>query len=468
MVLPFFLNPMRHFFSECERHEEGFLERQVNMRLRFGILVLVAFLAGAACLQNPVAAQDSASVAKTASATKGPAATRNLTVDDYFRILEVDDAQISPEGKWVAYTVKTPDLKDDKNKTRVWMISTTGGAPIPLTAEDVSSEHARWSPDGKYLAFLSGRGGGRSDKEAEDKKKEIWLLNREGGEAQKLTETIQDVDAYAWSPAGDRIVLELQDPSIDEIEASKNKDKSEAKPKPHPWVIDRLHFKEDEIGYLDRRRKHLYVYELASHKTTQITSGDYDDSAPAWSPDGSSIAFVSNRSDFEDPDHNYNTDIWTVAADNTDKGKSPVHVTTHPGTEGAPAWSPDGKWIAFTIQLEPKLYQYATFHIAVAPATGGEMKVLTQQLDRNASEPRFSPDGKWIYFIADDDGTQNLMRVPAMGGEITRPIGGRRMVESYSLGKDGAAVAVIGELTHPNEIYFLPVDGGDLRRLTTT
>ena len=438
------------------------------MRLRFGILALVAFLAGAACLQNPVAAQDSASVAKTTSTTEGPAATRNLTVDDYFRILEVDDAQISPEGKWVAYTVKTPDLKDDKNKTRVWMISTTGGTPIPLTAEDVSSEHARWSPDGKYLAFLSGRGGGKSDKEDEDKKKEIWLLNREGGEAQKLTETIQDVDAYAWSPAGDRIVLELQDPSIDEIEAAKSKDKSEAKPKPHPWVIDRLHFKEDEIGYLDRRRKHLYVYALANHKMTQITSGDYDDSAPVWSPDGRSIAFVSNRSDSQDPDRNFNTDIWVVAADNSDHGTSLVKVTTNPGADESPAWSPDGKWLAFTTQLDPKLFDYATFHIAIAPSSGGEANVLTLKLDRNSSEPRFSPDGKWIYFIADDDGTQNLMRIPAMGGEISRPIGGRRMVESYTLGKDGAAAAVIGELTHPAEIYYLPADGGGLRRLTTT
>ena len=201
---------------------------------------------------------------------------------------------------------------------------------------------------------------------------------------------------------------------------------------------------------------------------TQITSGDYDDSAPAWSPDGRSIAFESNRSDSEDPDRNYNTDIWVVAADNTDQGKSLVRVTTNPGTDGAPAWSPDGKWIAFTSQLEPKLFQYATFHIAIAPAAGGEAKVLTLKLDRNSSEPRFSADGKWIYFIADDDGTQNLMRVPAMGGEITRPIGGRKMVESFTLDKNGAAAAVIGELTHPAEVYLLPADGGDLRRLTTT
>ncbi len=438
------------------------------MRWRFGIGAAVIFLICAVGSLGLVAAQDSSSVTKTSSNTEKPPATRNLTIDDYFRILEVDDAQISPEGKWVAYTVKTADLKGDKNKTRVWMVSTASGAPVPLTAEDVSSEHARWSPDGKYLAFLSGRGGSKGDKEDEDKKKEIWILNREGGEAQKLTETIQDVDAYAWSPSGDRIVLQLQDPSIDELRASKNQDKSDAKPKPHPWVIDRLHFKEDEIGYLDRRRKHLYVYGFADHKMTQITSGDYDDSAPAWSPDGRSIAFVSNRSDSQDPDRNFNTDIWVVAADNADRGKSLVKVTTNPGADDSPAWSPDGQWLAFTTQLDPKLFDYATFHIAVASSSGGEAKVLTLKLDRNSSTPRFSPDGKWIYFIADDDGTQNLMRVPAMGGEISRPIGGRRMVESYTLGKDGAAAAVIGELTRPAEIYYLPADDGELRRLTTT
>lgn len=382
---------------------------------------------------------------------------RRLTVDDYFAIRDVTDPQISPDGKWVAYTVTTKELSDDKNVDRVWMVPTAGGDAIPMTVEEYSSSHPRWSPDGKFLAFLS---------ERSDGKKQIWILNREGGEAQELTSTMQDVDDFVWSPESDRIALVLQDASPDEIAASKLADPTQYKAKPRPWVIDRLHFKEDEIGYLGHRRKHIYVFRLSDHSMTQITSGDYDDEEPAWSPDGKSIAFQSNRT--AQPDLNFNTDIWVVAADNTDKGKSLVQVTTNPGADGSPAWSPDGKWIAFTSQLDPKLFQYATIHIAVAPSSGGEAKVLTKALDRNSSVPRFSSDGKWIYFIADDDGTQNVLRVPAQGGEIDRPIGGRLMVDSYSLGADGSVAAQIGVPDRPDEIYLEPGSGGELKRLTKT
>ncbi|MGA7922010.1 MAG: S9 family peptidase [Candidatus Acidiferrales bacterium] len=389
---------------------------------------------------------------------------RTLTIDDYFKIKEIGDPQISPDGKWAAYTVRIPNLKEDKNEERIWMSSTSGGEAIALTAEGVDSSHPRWSPDGKFLAFISARSGTSDDEEKG--KKQVWLLNREGGEAQKLTDTIQGVESFVWSPSSDRLVLLLQDPKPEEIVAAESKAKeNKAKPKPRPWVIDRLHFKEDEIGYLDRRRTHLYVFNIADHKLTQITSGDYDDTDPAWSPDGGKIAFASNHT--EDPDRNYNTDIWAVDAANTDKGKSLEHVTTGPGPEGAPTWSPDGKWIAFTTQLDAKLFDYATFHIGIAPAAGGESKILTMALDRNCTDPRFSADGKWIYFIADDDGTQNLLRVPPIGGEISRPIGGRKMVEAYSIAKDGAVAATVGELTHPSEVYYLPPNG-ELRKLTTT
>jgi dipeptidyl aminopeptidase/acylaminoacyl peptidase len=395
-----------------------------------------------------------------------PPSKRNLTIDDYFRVKGVSDPQISPDGKWVAYAVETASLKDDKNHRQIWMISTSGGDAIPLTNEAVNSSHPRWSPDGKYLGFLSARSDSKDpdDDSKDDAKKQVWLLNRAGGEAQQLSSTIQDVDTFAWSPDSSRLVLVLQDPSVDEIEASKNKD---AKPKPHPWVIDRLHFKEDEIGYLDRRRHHLYTLTIADKKQTQITSGDFDDDDPAWSPDGRQIAFASNRST-PDPDRNYNTDIWTVSADNTDTGKSLAQISKGTGADGSPTWSPDGKWIAYTTQLDEKLFQYATFHIAVAPAAGnGEQQVLTLKLDRNASLPKFSPDGKFIYFIVDDDGTQQLLRVPPTSGEIERPIGGRKFVESFSLAPDGGVAAVFGELTHPSELYYLPA-GGQLTKLTKT
>jgi dipeptidyl aminopeptidase/acylaminoacyl peptidase len=429
----------------------------MNIRHRFSLLFLIVMATGPTWAQSPAVSG--------VTASSSAAGKRTLTVDDYFRIKELGDPQLSPDGKWVAYTVKTANLKDDKNYERIWMVSVSGGNAIALTADGVASSHPRWSPDGKFLAFISARGGEASDDD-DSGRKQVWLLNREGGEAQKLTDTIQDVQSFAWSPSSDRLALLLEDPSPAEIEAARDKaNEVKAKPKPRPWVIDRLHFKEDELGYLDRRRTHLYVFNIADHKQTQITSGDYDDSDPAWSPDGLKIAFASNRT--AEPDLNYNTDIWTVDADNADKGKSLVHVTSGPGSEAAPGWSPDGKWIAFTTQLDPKLFQYATFHIGVASARGGEAKILTLALDRNSTVPRFSADGKWIYFIADDDGTQNLLRVPAGGGQIQRPIGGRKMVESYSMDKNGAVAAVIGELTHPAELYYLPADG-EIQKLTTT
>ena len=412
-------------------------------------------------LAFPVLAPNSSA----ANAQEASPQKRNLAVDDYFRIKGVVDPQISPEAKWVAYSVETRNLKEDKNEQRIWMMATSGGEAIPLTAESVSSSHPRWSPDGKYLAFLS---------ERDDGKKQVWLLNRSGGEAQQLTDAIQDVSDFSWSPSGDRLVLVLQDPSLDELEAAHQKEvdkeadkdaDDKPKPKPRPWVIDRLLFKDDEIGYLDRRRTHLYVFNLGDRRTTQVTSGDYDDTGPAWSPDGRSIAFVSNRS--ADPDRNFNDNIWVVAADNTNQGKNLVRVTSGPGTDGAPAWSPDGKWIAFTSQLDPKLIEYATFHLGIVSSSGGEEKVLTRPLDRNVSSPLFSADGKWIYFIADDDGTQNVLRIPATGGEIGRPIGGRLKVDAFSIAVDGAVAAQIGTVERPDEIYLLPARG-ELRRLTTT
>jgi dipeptidyl aminopeptidase/acylaminoacyl peptidase len=402
-----------------------------------------------------------------ASAHEAPTAQRAITIDDLFQIREVQDPQFSPDAQSIAYVVKTSNLKDDKDEERIWMVSASGGDPIPMTAEGVSSSHPRWSPDGKYLAFLSARNEGKT---------QLWLLNRLGGEAQRLTDTAQDVDSFLWSPDARRLVLVLRDASPEELEAAKDKDKSkdkeesskEKKPKtPRPWVIDRLQFKEDEVGYLDRRRTHLYVLDLATKGLTQVTSGDYDDSQPAWSPDGKQLAFTSNRSK-PDPDRTYNTDIWVVAADHADQGTHLTQITTNPGLDNSPTWSPDGKWIAYITQIEPRLFEYATKHVAVSPSTGGEAKVLTLSFDRISSEPQFSPDSKNIYFLADDDGTQNLCRIAVTGGDVTRPIGGRFILYAYSLAKTGEIAAQINMPDRPDEIYVASASSDKLTRITHT
>jgi dipeptidyl aminopeptidase/acylaminoacyl peptidase len=392
-----------------------------------------------------------------------------ITIEDRFRLQEVTDPQLAPDAKWVAYVVSTTSLKDDDSKDRIWMVPFAGGDAVALSAEGVSSSHPRWSPDGKYLGFLSARDEGKT---------QIWLLNRAGGEAKRLTDTAQDVQDFVWSPDGSRIGLILRDPSPEELEAVKDKgkndlgdegavDKSAKQKKPKarkPWVIDRLQFKFDEIGYLDHRRKHLYVFDLVAKTLTQITGGDYDDSQPVWSPDGKQLAFTSNRS--SDPDRNYDNNIWTVAADNTDKGAHLTQVTTNPGEDHDAVWSPDGKWIAYVTQTELKLMEYATKHLGLSPASGGEAKVLTRSFDRGVSDIRFAGDSQSIYFIADDDGTQNLARIPVAGGEITRPIGGRLMLYAYSLAKSGEVAAQITTMDRPSEIFTQPAGGGEPTRVS--
>jgi len=405
-------------------------------------------------------------------------APRPITIDDYFQIQAVHDPQLSPDAQWVAYAVDKASRKPDKTETRIWMIPTTGGDALPMTAEGVTSEHPRWSPDGKSLAFISARQGS---------KPQVWLLNRQGGEAQRLTDLVPYLIDFAWSPDGHKMVLLLKDPKPEDLEAAKHKpadaseastseeNSSEDKKSTKPWVIDRLQFKLDEVGYLDRRRAHLYVFDIAKKSLTQITSGDFDDSEPAWSPDSKLLAFTSNRST-PDPDATYNTDIWTVSASNTDKGAHLTQVTTNPGIDMSPAWSPDGKSIAYVTMLDPKLFDYATHHLAISPATSGPAKVLTLSLDRMVSVPHFAPDGS-IYFIADNDGELQL-RATASPYGISVPVDhlGKiqqmthlenrifRSINGFSVGSNStinASRLVIAQVTtteRPDELFSI-VDG---------
>jgi len=362
---------------------------------------------------------------------------RSLAVTDLTALKNVGLPRISPDGRQVAYALSTADAKKDRNSARIWMSPMGGGAAVPMTGAGQPASNPRWSPDGKYLGFTAARNGGES---------QVWTLNRLGGEAEQLTEVKQGVDDFAWSPDGTRVLLSVSDPKPDRAKADS------ANPEiPLPVVVDRLQFKRDVTGYLDRRRTHLYVFDVPTRKLTQITSGDFDDSDPAWSPDGKLVAFVSNRT--EEPDNNRNSDIWIVAADNTDKGQTLRRLTTNPGSDESPAWSPDGKSIAYITTIDVPAMWYATQHLAVIPAAGGTPALPIRSLDRNASSPRYSPDGKEIYFLLEDSGASHLARIPAGGGPLTRVVDGFRSVGPFDIAPDGRIAVRVAETGFPGELF---------------
>ena len=371
---------------------------------------------------------------------------RLLTAEDFFAIKQVGSPRISPEGDWIAYTVRETDLEDDSSETRLWMVSTDGEKLLAMTGVGSSASAPQWSPDGQSLSFLSSRNDGET---------QVWALNREGGEAVQITDVEQGVDGYQWSPDSKRLVLLITDPDPSESDEADDD-------KPKPWVIDRLQFKRDNVGYLNSLRTHLYVHDMASGSVTQITSGDFDDAQPAWSPDSKLIAFVSNRT--QNPDANSNSDIWVVSADSPDQGQTLLQITTNPGADTAPAWSPDGQLLSYVTVTEPDLIWYATNHLAMAPASGGSARVLTIGLDRNVSSPKFSADGNSIYFGLEDSGERHLANIEISGENLTRPIAGQRSVRSFSINADGLIATLIGEAHHPSEVFFLEDDA--LRQLT--
>jgi len=369
-------------------------------------------------------------------------------VDDLFAIQRVGNPQVSPDAQWVAYTVARTDLDKERSETRLWMVPADGGAPRPMTAPGSSVSAPRWSPDGRRLAFMSARN---------DKPAQVWALDLRGGEAQPVTDVEQGVGGYEWSPDGTRLLLSLRDPEPPEDEDWHCKS-------PQPWVIDRLQFKRDYVGYLTGdRHTHLYVLDLASDRLTQITSGRFDESQPRWSPDGTLIAFSSNRT--AEPDGNSNNDIWIVDADNDDQGQTLIQLTHNPGADTSPAWSPDGNWIAYDTVVQPELIWYATTHLAVIPVEGGEPRLRTRALDRNVGTPVFSPDGDWIWFGLEDSGERHLARMNVDTGTLERPIAGAVSVRGWDMSPGGRVAAVVSTSQMPAEVHVL-MPGGGLQRIS--
>ncbi len=368
-------------------------------------------------------------------------AKRNLRPGDIYRLQSTGDAQISPDGKWVAYTLTKTDSAKDKRNTDIWMMSWDGNESVQLTNSPDTESNPSWSPDGKYISFTATRAAGGN---------QVHLLNRLGGEAIKLTDVKGDLSDYKWSSDGKKLLLTIKD-----------YEDTAAKKISKPYVIDRYQFKQDVSGYLyDKRKTHLYLFDMATKKTDTLTKGDFNESDAQWSPDGLTIAFVSNRS--EDPDKNRNSDIFLLEAK---PGAVAKQITFWNGSDNSPQWSPDGKTIAFLRSTsDANFIMYDQSILCTMPSNGGEPSLLSKSLDRPVSTPRWSKDANSIAFLVSDDCERYIASYDVKSAVMKKLIDGNRTFGSLDLHPNGSWITSMSSAQLPAEFYAL--ENGGLRRLT--
>jgi dipeptidyl aminopeptidase/acylaminoacyl peptidase len=369
---------------------------------------------------------------------------RPLAPTDIYRLRAVNDPQISPDGAWVAYSVSAVDSAKDKSDSDVWMTSWDGAQTIRLTSTPEGESSPRWSPDGRFLAFVSGRQEGKGG--------QVWLLDRRGGEAQRLTTIKGGVDDFVWSPDSKRLALVLDV----ETDSVARKDTTEHKT-PKPIVIDRYHFKADITGYLGTERTHLALFDVATKKLDTLTSSPADDDAPSWSPDGARIAFVRELP--PEPGNVRDNDIYVIDAR---AGATAKQLTDFDGPDGGrPSWSPDGRWIAFTRGDEPRFSAYHLNKLAVVASDGSApARVVTAALDRPVSSVRFTADGRSVLATIGDDRSDPLVRIRVSDGSVERLLDGKLAVSSFSALPDGKIALLMQTADRAPEIFALAERGG--------
>jgi dipeptidyl aminopeptidase/acylaminoacyl peptidase len=422
-------------------------------------------------------------------------ATTSMAAADILRVASVSDAQISPNGQWVVYTVST--VAGDETVSTLWLArlnATTANpststspptsqrlpttdwpdqrsAPTPLLADGWNASNPRWSPDSSKIAFLA----------TQDDQHGLWVVNLDKREP-RLIASPQNTnffityagEALAWAPDSKRIAY------ISATEESPHNDlvqETQATASDDPRVIDRIQYK-SRTSFSDNRRTHVWITAIDKPEPRQLTSGPYYDHAITFSPSGDEIAFLSNHE--ADPDANNNSDIFAV-----DMHAEVRQITATRGCEHEPAWSPDGTWIAYTATKRDVTTIDSVAedtHVWVTNAAGSSARELTAELDRRARSPRWSATNKTIYFLAGDRGSTYLHAIglsnsgriawrvlfpsPSTGSAesfTTRPF----QINSFSIGArletvergtdytyDGAPVAfALGDAVHPSEIW---------------
>jgi dipeptidyl aminopeptidase/acylaminoacyl peptidase len=386
-----------------------------------------------------------------------------LSAEDLASLRFISDAQISADGERIAFVSKEMDVEKNEYRSAVHVVPFDGPAPArPFTSGTGEDASPRWSPDGRWLAFLSDRATDHKSKGGK-KGKQVFLMPADGGEARQLSHFAEDCSDIAWSPRSDALVVAVKD-AIDPADRDRDKIR----------VYDRVRYKSDEGGYFDLRRRHLWIVCLDETPPRQVTGGDWDDAQPSFSPDGTRIAFVSNRTGQRD--RNTVNDIWTIPVG----GGEASRVTSGVGTFGNPSWSPDGRRLTCYGIAEAIGSAARNVRLWSFPAAGGEGIDLLGEWDRTVGSivmsdmrgqaqtmpPAWAPDRSRVYFVATDQGSANLYSASASGGDVRAHTFGPHQVVAVSLDARARRFAAIwATATDPGEVVAGMVDG-PLRQLT--
>ncbi len=383
---------------------------------------------------------------------------RYLQVEDLLAIKLAGDCQISPDGSRVAYVLQEINKEKNEYHSAIWL-AREGQEPVRFTS-GVKDHSPRWSPDGRYLAFISNRSGSN----------QIWLLPLEGGEARQLTRIKGGVSNPVWSPDGKYLAFTAKLTTEGILPEGKDEEEKDLYKKytKDVKVITRLFYKLDGVGYFTDKRSHICIVPVDGGEPRQLTTGEFDHTSPAWTPDGKGLIFSANR--LEDADHHpWYADLWYIDRE----GGEPVRLTPGDGklAAHAPSVSPDGSLVAFLGAL-PEEQGYGLTGLYVLERGTGKIRRLAQSLDRSFGNQvstdmpapaggtlTWSPDGRWVYGLISDSGMVHLVRVGAQTGAVVPVTGGDRVIHAFSLTPDCRQAALAyATPASPADVYLARLD----------
>jgi dipeptidyl aminopeptidase/acylaminoacyl peptidase len=385
---------------------------------------------------------------------------RAIQFDDMIAMHRVSDPQVSPDGKWVAYVVSTPDMQANHSVSDIWLVPATGGAERELTRGG-SDSRPRWSPDSKKIAFLSSRDGAQ----------QIYVISLYGGESSRLTFLSTGADNELWSRDGKSLAfVSSVYPDCKDDACNKSRDEAEDKNPVKTHVAERLLYRH-WTAWADGKRSHLFVVSASDGGTPRdLTPGaDYDvppfnQGAPeaiAFSPDSQELCFTANTD--KDEALSTNGDLFTVSVTG---GAAPKRITTNKGNDWGPVYSPDGKYIVYRSQMTPG-YESDRWQLMLFNRTTSEHLDLTPSFDRNVESYAWSADSKTIYFQAEDRAEMPIFSIPAALGNTPKPLIQEGFNAEFSLSADGKRIVFSrSSLTYPAELFSTNSDGSEVKQLT--